>query len=95
MKISALAIAALVSVAAVATAGAASIPLNSGIDGSPATACGAGTATPAPLNLDLIPTKPVVGHQSVASVGDDDGCGEDEHEGRQSRDGEGEHENED
>jgi len=55
-----------------------------------AAACGLGTASTVPLNLDLIPSKPVVGHQSVRGVGDDEGCGEDaEHDARGSDEGEG------
>ena len=56
-----------------------------------ADACGAGTATADPLNLDLIPSKPLAGHQSVRGVGDDDdGCGEGtEHGGRFSDEGKG------
>ena len=43
-----------------------------------------------PLNLDLIPSKPVVGHQSVRGVGDDVAAGEgDDHGGRGSAEREG------
>lgn len=55
-----------------------------------ATACGTGSAAADPINLDLIPSKPVTGHQSIQGVGDDDGCGgDDEHGGSEHEGAEG------
>lgn len=74
------------------SAGAAPVTTDPASADTLAAACGSGPGPgPAvPLNLDLIPSKPVVGHQSVVGVGDDDGCGEDDdHGGHGSDDGEG------
>ena len=58
------------------TAGAVSVLTASANADAAGNSCGTGTAAAAPLNLDLIPSKPLIGHQSVRGVGDDDGCGE-------------------
>ena len=94
MRTSLLVLAALVSVAGIATiassAGAASVMADPAKVDTVATACGVapGSAAP-PLGLDLVPSKPVVGHQSVRGVGDDDGCGEGDHGGRELGENEG------
>ncbi|MDR3470979.1 MAG: hypothetical protein P4M09_04730 [Devosia sp.] len=98
MRKSLLLVAALVPIAGLAgvfslasSAGAASIAAAPGTE-TIASACGGAPASAGPINLDLIPSQPVTGHQSVRAVGDDDGCGgEDglggrEHEGAEGAD---------
>lgn len=95
MKTSLLVLATLVSVIGFSTlassAGATSVMTDADSADIVSTSCGTAAALAGPLNLDLIPSKPVVGHQSVQGVGDDDdGCaGEAEHEGNESGEGEG------
>lgn len=95
MRTSRIILSALVLAAGVATiasaAGAASVLAGLTIGDEAANSCGATTAAAVPLNLDLIPSKPLAGHQSVRGVGgDDDGCGEGtELHGRGPDDGEG------
>ncbi len=72
----------------VSAAGAASVVADPAIADTAANSCGAGTAAAVPLNLDLIPSKPLAGHQSVRGVGDDDdGCGEDTERSGRGADG--------
>ncbi|HWU32417.1 MAG TPA: hypothetical protein VN108_06065 [Marmoricola sp.] len=94
MRTSLLMLAAMASIAGVAilasSAGAATVTTNLASADTIAASCAAAPGPAVPLNLDLIPSKPVVGHQSVRGAGDDDGCGEDdEHGGRGSDDSEG------
>lgn len=93
MRTSLLTLVVLASAAGVAavgsSAGAASTTASTASADIAAAACGANPGPATPLNLDLIPSKPVLGHQSVRGAGDDDGCGEDDdHRGRGSAQGE-------
>jgi hypothetical protein len=81
MKTSRLILSALILATGLATiasaAGAGSVLTDPTVANAAVTSCGIGTAAAVPLNLDLIPSKPPAGHQSVRGVGDDeDGCGE-------------------
>ena len=95
MKTSRLIISALIlatGLALVASAAAAASVLADPIVADAAiSTCGTGTAVAVPLNLDLIPSKPLAGHQSVRGVGDDDDvCATDtERGGRGADDSEG------